>query len=289
MIPGKALSHGSQRLRVVVDQNELPSVFQASRAGRTAAREKIQHHLAGVRRSLDDASQNAQRFLGRVTCLLPAIGGHNGMPPGIGRGFAQRRLFRPHQAGRHVGNALDGIIIKRVGLRVPGVPEDIIVLGGPLRFCARAIIVGPDDLIKEALPSEDLIEQHLAVMHFAVIDVKVQAAVGLEQAISLAQARFDKGNKVIENVAVGLRTHLHCCIAVAGKAGTVAVLGTFGAQLGAALRMPGVEGWVDIDEVHRGRRQRLQGSQVISKVNAVIGHGVILAEDQWVGRYKFDT
>ena len=64
-------------------------------------------------------------------------------------------------------------------LGVFGVQQDVVVLGRPAVFGPAAVIVGPDDLVQEALAPEDGIQQDLAVMHFAVVDVEVQAAVSV--------------------------------------------------------------------------------------------------------------
>ncbi len=53
------------------------------------------------------------------------------------------------------------------------------MFGRPAVFRAAAVVVRPDDLVKEALAPEDGIQQNLAVMHFAVVDVEVQAAVSV--------------------------------------------------------------------------------------------------------------
>lgn len=177
------------------------------------------------------------------------------MPPGIGGQLASRGLLRPHQPRCHVGDALDGLDVVGVMSRVFGIPEDVIVLGGPFLFGARAVIVGPNDLVQEALTPEDLVKQHLAVVHFAVIDVKVEAAVGFEHPPGLNETRLDERDKIVEEVAVSLRTQLHRLIACPGKTCAVAGLAAFGANLGALLHMTGVERRIDINKIHRLGRQ----------------------------------
>ena len=162
----------------------------------------------GLEEAADDAPQDAQRFLRGVTGLFFAIGGHDGVPPGVGGQLAARGFLRSHQPGCHVGNALNGVIVEGVMLRILGVPEDVIVLGRPLLARARAVVVRPDDLVQKALAPEDLVQQHLAVMHLAVINVKVQAARGRENPFGFHQARLDKGEEIVKDVAVGFGTQL---------------------------------------------------------------------------------
>ncbi len=177
---------------------------------------------ARVGRGCHNAPQDAQRFLRGVAGFLFAIGGHNGVPPGIGGEFAARCLFRSHQPGRHVGDALDLIHVVDVIVRVLGVPQDVVVLGRPLLAGARAVVVRPDDLVEEALPPKELVEQHLAVMHLAIVNVKVQAAVSREDASGFYQARFEEEQEVVKDVTVLLGADLGGGVTLPRKAGAVA-------------------------------------------------------------------
>ncbi len=95
------------------------------------------------------------------------------MPPDIGGGFSARGLFSADQAGRHVRDAVRCAEVEGVAFGIFGVPEDVVVLGGPAFGGARAVVVGPDDLVLEAgascpvIQGEDLVEHDLAVMNLA--------------------------------------------------------------------------------------------------------------------------
>src|SRR3712207_7594850 len=54
------------------------------------------------------------------------------------------------------------------------VHEDRVVLRGPPPCRPGAVVVGPDDLVEEVLAAEDAVEQDLAVVRLAVVDVEVQ-------------------------------------------------------------------------------------------------------------------
>jgi hypothetical protein len=161
-------------------------------------------------------------------------------------------------------------------LGVFGIPQDVVVLGRPFFGRTPAVIVGPDDLVEKALPAEDLIQHDLAVMHLAVIDVEVQAAVRLEHPVSLLHARGEEGQEIVKVIGVTLRTELDRLVALALEAHPVAVRAALGADLGARLGLAGVEGRVDVDQVDRLRGQGLQDGQVIAKVNAVGHMGIII-------------
>ena len=72
------------------------------------------------------------------------------------------------------------------------------MLGGPAASAAGAVVVCPDDLVEEALATEDLIEQELAVVRLAVVDVEVQRALACEQAMRVLQARREEREVVVE-------------------------------------------------------------------------------------------
>ena len=80
------------------------------------------------------------------------------------------------------------------------------MLGRPFLVGAAAVIVGPDDLVEEAVAAEDAVEEHLAVVDFAVVDVEVERAAGGEQAVGLDQARLEEGEEIVEEIGVGLRS-----------------------------------------------------------------------------------
>ena len=71
------------------------------------------------------------------------------------------------------------------------VDEDRVVLRRPSALRARAVVVGPDDLVQEALAAEDPVEQELAVVSLAVVDVEVEGAVG----VSSRRASMRRGSR----------------------------------------------------------------------------------------------
>ncbi len=114
-----------------------------------------------------------------------------------------------------------------------------------------------------------MIQQHLAVMHFAVIDVEVQAAICCEHAPRFHQARLDKCHEVIENVVICQRPKLEGLITPALEPHPVAALSALRAQPGAFLRLARVEGRIDVDQLHRPVGQAAQQIQVVAEVDPV--------------------
>src|SRR5262249_48747126 len=78
--------------------------------------------------------------------------------------------------------------------------EDIVVLRWPALRRARAVVVRPDDLVDERLASEDPIQEYLAVVHLAVVDVEVEASRRREHTMRLAQARLEEREVVVERI-----------------------------------------------------------------------------------------
>ena len=110
------------------------------------------------------------------------------------------------------------------------------MLGRPAPPGARAVVVGPDDLVEEALAPEDLVEQQLAVVGLAVVDVEVERALAREQPVGLLQARREEAEVVLERVAVGGLGEQPRGVAPALKAGPVALLVADGLERLARLR-----------------------------------------------------
>ena len=116
------------------------------------------------------------------------------------------------------------------------------MLGRPAFACARAVVICPDDLVDKAFTPEDLIQKDLAVMHFAVINMEIQAAVGRQDPIGFFQARGDKGDEIVKFVRITAFAQDLCFITAALKSDSVAFLGANGADARARLVAAGVEG-----------------------------------------------
>jgi hypothetical protein len=54
------------------------------------------------------------------------------------------------------------------------------VLRRPLAGCACAVVVGPDDLVEEALAAEQRVERDLRVVGLAEVEVQVERALGIQ-------------------------------------------------------------------------------------------------------------
>jgi hypothetical protein len=80
-----------------------------------------------------------------------------------------------------------------VAARVLDVDEDRVVLGRPAALGAPAVVVGPDDLVEEAAPAEELVEQDLDVVGLARVEVHVERAVVGQQPAGVLQARAQEG------------------------------------------------------------------------------------------------
>ena len=127
------------------------------------------------------------------------------------------------------------------------------MLGGPAPLRLGPVVVGPDDLVEEAVAPEELVEQQLDVVGLAVVEVDVEGSVSGEQPPRLAQARLEEAEVVVEGVVVGERAEQACGVAVPAEAGSVALafVRAGDGQSPPLLRAPCVEGRVDVDEVER--------------------------------------
>ena len=184
------------------------------------------------------------------------------MPPDVGRQLARGGLLGRDETGRHVGLAVDRVGVEVVGGGVLDVDEDRVVLGGPAPARARAVVVGPDDLVEEALAPEDLVEQQLAVVRLAVVDVEVERALARRAAGAPARAAA-RGRRGSRRSRRGRRTRTSSRVGVAPalEAGARSPSSSRTTRRAcAALAPPGVEGRIDVDQlegpVGEARKQR---------------------------------
>src|SRR5205085_9509344 len=125
------------------------------------------------------------------------------------------------------------------------VHENRVVLSGPAPFRPRAVVVGPHDLVQEAVAPEDFVQRDLDVVRLPGIEMDVQRSALREQLARLAQEGLEPADVVIEGVDERRLAHLLRAVAAALEAGAVAVLVRDGAKRAAALFATGVEGRVD--------------------------------------------
>src|SRR5262249_12609355 len=170
------------------------------------------------------------------------------VPHGSGGEVAGPPLPGPRGAGGQWGKASPRLYVEHVVQRILHVDKDVVVLGWPASRRPAAVVVGPDDLVEEALASEDAVEEDLAVVHLAIVDVEVERAVGGESTICLAEARLQEGEIVVEAVGIGARAHLHRVVAVSFEADAIAGDAARGLDASVGLGAAGVEGRIDIDE-----------------------------------------
>jgi hypothetical protein len=147
-----------------------------------------------------DALQDAERLLRRIARLLAATGRDDRVPPDVGRRLAARGLRDSDELGSQVGDAIDLVVVERVVLGIHDVPEDVVVLGGPAPFGASAVVVRPDDLVHEPVPTEDLVEENLAVVDLAVVEVHEERSARLQHPPGLDQARLEEARQVVEAI-----------------------------------------------------------------------------------------
>jgi len=246
--------HDLHRFRIIVDQNGASAIADGRLAGGAAAREEVQHRVAGVGVDADDAVQNAQRLLRGVARALLAIGGDDRVPPHVRRRLAPVGLFRRDQAGGHVRNPVHVLEAEGVTLGVLGVPEDVVVLGRPFPLAAGPVVIRPDDLVHKAVAAEQAVQKDLGVVDLAVVQVQKEAPFGPQQAHGLFEPGLKKGQKVVKVVGEGLRADLHRAIPLPAKAVAIALRVADRLKPRPGLGLARVERWIDVDQVKRRLR-----------------------------------
>src|SRR6185295_9734560 len=116
---------------------------------------------------------------------------------------------------------------------VADVDEDRVVLRRPAPARAAAVVVGPDDLVEEAVAAEQAVEGD------------VQRAMRSEHPARLGEAGREEAEVVVEGVAVLQGAARLGPVAAAAEAATVAVRVRNDAQALVTPRPPRIEGRID--------------------------------------------
>src|SRR5215210_3973461 len=182
----EAAGHDMQCLLVVVCKDEASSKKQAGRSCGAAASEEVEDGVAGIRRDFHDTLENAQRLLSWVAGLFLAVGWDDGVPPYVWKALATRSFLCSHEAGGHVGDALYSLVVESVVCGIFDVHEDVVGLGRPLLSGPGPVIVRPDYLVEKAIATKDRVQQHLAVVDFAVVNMEIKASTWRKNAICLS-------------------------------------------------------------------------------------------------------
>src|SRR5436190_19799472 len=256
----EAPRHDLERLGVRVDEDVPPAELCGGSSERSASGKGVETPIAGPRRSGHDAPEDAERLLRRITGLLAAGRRDDRVPPDVRRQLPARRLFRRHEPRRHVRLAVDRSRVEEVTISILDVHEDGVVLRRPAPASSRAVVVCPDDLVQEAIAAEDLVEQHLAVVGLAEIEVEVERSAVGEQPVRLTQARLEERDVVVEAVRERARRELRRSVAPAVEPGPVAARIRNGGEGSTRLDCAGVERRIGVDQleeaVAKPRQQR---------------------------------
>ena len=111
--------------------------------------------------------------------------------------------------------------------------------------------------------AEDLVEQDLAVVGFAVVDVEEEGAAWGEDPVGLFEAGSEEARVVLVMVVVTTLADDLCPVALALEAGPVTLWIALDTNAGPALCLPRVEGRVDIDELDGLGIHRPEDGQVV--------------------------
>jgi len=186
------------------------------------------------------------------------------VPPHVGGQLAARRLLGRDERGRHVRLAVDLVRVEPVAPGVLHVDEDRVVLGRPAALGAAPVVVGPDDLVEEAVAAEHRVEEHLRVVRLPVVQVQVEGPGVRQQTPGLLEAGLQEVPVVLEGVVVPEHRAADRLVAASSEAQPRPSLGDARRHGATLLRHPRVEGRVDVDQLEGPVRQPAQGGQVVA-------------------------
>ena len=194
--------------------------------------------------------------------------------------FAAFRLLRGDQSRRHVRLPVDRRRVEVVSAGGFHVHQDRVVLGRPLVLRLGTVVVGPDDLVEEALPPEECVEQHLRVVRLPVIQVQIQRAVRREQPPGFGEPRFEKRPVVVERVVVAHQVTADALVLLTFESLHRAGRRTHARGGLAGLDAPSIEGRIEVDHRERGIRQGRYDGEIVALNHPVrrgcrpgLGHG----------------
>ena len=146
------------------------------------------------------------------------------------------------------------------------------MLGRPAPLGSAAVVVGPDDLVEKTLPAEDAVQQHLAVVRLAVVDVEEERARAGEHPVGLLKARREEGQVVAEVIGIAGGAERGRSVAPTLEAGPVALRGPAPSCSATRFLLPAsIEGRIDIDQVDAAVAQRAQELEIVVEDDAQHG------------------
>ncbi len=249
---------------LIIDEQESPSELGRRYAGCAAARAPVDDQFPRPRRRDDDPPQDAERFLRGISGALARRRRHDGVPPDVGGQFAARRALGGLQARRHVRLSRHIARVEVIAARIADVDEDDVVLCGPATFRPRTIVVCPHHLVEKALATEDLVEQHLAVVRLARIDVEIEAAVRGEDSPCLDEPRPQPSDVIVETIVEprAVRSLRPIVTARETEPRQLRVLRRRRSQ--SVTLTAGVERRIDVDEAGTSVRQRAKDVECLA-------------------------
>jgi len=143
------------------------------------------------------------------------------------------------------------------------------VLGRPAALRPGSVVIGPDQLVEETGAAEDLVQQQLAVVRLAVVDVEVEGPLRSEQAVSMTQAGLEERQIVIEAVLIAVRLQLLGPVARTAEAPSATLLVAGHPERRVAPGTAGVERGIQIDQLKALVLQSREQLEVLTQQDPV--------------------
>ena len=174
----KARSHDGHRIRALVDQHEPAAERCATAPVVPLPAKKSSTQSPGRARGLDDAAQDALRLLRRVSGLLACRSAETMVCHHTSVGSLPRAAFSAVTRPGAMYGSRSTASCRRGTASGPSRRRGSCRAWPASAAWPRAVVVGPDDLVEEALAAEQRVEHDLGVVRLAVVEVQVERAVG---------------------------------------------------------------------------------------------------------------
>ena len=150
------------------------------------------------------------------------------------------------------------------------------MLGRPAPARLGAVVVGPDQLVQEAVAAEQVVQQQLHVVGLARVEVHVQRAGLVQQPPRLPQPRLEEAEVVVEAVVVGRARRAAACGSGARRTPCGRRRRRPPSAGAPVLAAAGVERRIDVDQLEAPVGELAPAGQVVAEQDLIAVHAASL-------------
>lgn len=137
------------------------------------------------------------------------------------------------------------------------------MLGGPAVLRSSTVIIRPDNFVQKRITPKDCVEQHFTIVDLTIIHVKVERPVRRQYAMRFDQARLQKCQIVVKNIAESPGSQNNAFVPLSLESDPISIIGAYRFELDVLLLLAGVEGRINVDQIDRLGRKSAQNIKIV--------------------------